>query len=107
MMRRGFFGFPKIKLLVVARRSQTHLVQQALDAGAVGYLLKTNGAAELSAAINTVLGGKTYLCADTTTAMFKSTTAKNTEDSAIRELPPREMEVLRLVVEGLRNKEIA
>jgi len=106
LIRRIHDAFPAVRILVVTGQLDARLVKQSLDAGASGYLLKTNGAEELLAAVETVISGKTYLCADTATLMVNGTTADPFRVPQV-ELPEREKQVLQLLVDGLRNKEIA
>ncbi len=98
-----------IKVLVLTGLVEPRFVDESLAAGAGGYLLKTNGGQELLAAIEAVLAGKTYLCVDTTTAMLRANHnfAPGQSGGLAAALSEREKQVLRLVVEGLRNKEIA
>ena len=100
---------PAIKIVVLTGHVDPKLAHDALKAGASGYLLKTNGAAELQTAIETVLGGKVFLCSATTTALVRVSSLSDVQKPAAPkiELPKREMQVLQLVVQGLRNKEIA
>ena len=86
--------YPTIKTIVLTGHLDPKFAGDALRAGASGYLLKTNGAGELIAAIKTVQLGQVYLCADTTSALFR-----NNQDSTRGEpaapkpvLPRRELE---------------
>jgi DNA-binding NarL/FixJ family response regulator len=101
--------YPAIKIVVLTGHVDPKFANDALKAGASGYLLKTNGAAELQTAIDTVLDGKVFLCSATTTALVRGSTLADAQKPAAPkiELPEREMQVLQFVVQGLRNKEIA
>jgi DNA-binding NarL/FixJ family response regulator len=74
-------------------------IQRSLQAGARGYLLKTMPPAELVEAIRQVHAGKKRIP--------PAVAARLAEHLADEALTPREVEVLRLVAEGGRNKEIA
>jgi DNA-binding NarL/FixJ family response regulator len=74
-------------------------MQRALEAGARGYLLKTMPPAELLDAIRQVHAGKKRIP--------PAVAAQLAEHLADEALTPREVEVLRLVAEGNRNKDIA
>ena len=102
-------AFPGMKVIVLTGHVDAKLANESLAAGAAGYLLKTNGAAELALALETVGKGQVYLCSATTTSLVRNTQmAAQTKASAEKSgLPEREMQVLKLVVRGLRNKEIA
>jgi DNA-binding NarL/FixJ family response regulator len=74
-------------------------IHRALKAGALGYASKSIGGAELLAAIEAVLEGRTYVA--------ESLRGRLEQRQSRSELSPRELEVLRHVVEGRSNKEIA
>jgi DNA-binding NarL/FixJ family response regulator/signal transduction histidine kinase len=88
------------RVLVMTTFAQDETVFQAVRLGARGYLLKDASAAELQAAIATVAGGGTLL---TPAAAGLLAERLHRPDA----LTAREREVLGLVAEGLRNKEIA
>jgi DNA-binding NarL/FixJ family response regulator len=98
--------YPGIKVLVVTGQLQAHYARDALQAGAAGYLLKTDGASEILGAIRAVLAGSIYLSAETTAvlAQLDRRLAPGATGSRFSE---REMEVLQLIVAGKRNKEIS
>ncbi len=100
---------PNVKVLVLTGHCDRKTIRSALNAGARGVLLKTNGHVELMGAIEAVLAGDVYLCGDAHAAL-DCTYSKADDDAAMllgTGLTPRERQVLRLVVDGFRNKEIA
>ncbi len=109
LTRRIHAAFPNLKVIVLTSNVDPRLASDALAAGARGYLFKTNGSKELLAAMETVLDGHTYVCADSSGAMVRAYQVGQRELSAEPKptLTAREHHVLRLVVQGLRNKEIA
>jgi DNA-binding NarL/FixJ family response regulator len=93
------------EVLVLTSFSDTSRIMAALDAGAVGYLLKDAEPAALLDGVRAVARGESPLDPKAARLLLRSRTA-TTDDDQI-ELSPRETEVLRLVVEGLLNKQIA
>jgi len=94
---------PELKVIVITGSLDPANPRKALQAGASGYLLKTNCAPQLAAAVEGVMRGQTYLCSDTAAVLVR----EGAGIPAGPALPPREQEVLQWVVRGLRNKEIA
>lgn len=89
---------PKARFIVLTTFDGDEDIYRALQAGAKGYLLKGMKADELTDAIRTVHGGKTRI---------PSVVAERlAERVSGTELTTREHEVLRLIVQGLSNKEI-
>jgi two-component system NarL family response regulator len=87
------------KVLVLSSYANEEEVYQALQAGASGYVLKDVGPGELTGAIRQVYSGKRWI-----QSCIQPILAER-EDR--HELTPRELEVLRLLVRGLTNREIA
>jgi two-component system, NarL family, response regulator len=87
------------KVLVLSSYANEEEVYQALQAGASGYVLKDVGPDELTGAIRQVYSGKRWI-----QSCIQPILAER-EDR--HELTPRELEVLRLLVRGLTNREIA
>lgn len=109
LTRRIHAAFANIKVIVLTSDGDPRLAGEALTAGACGYLFKTNGSKELLAAVKTVLAGEVYICAESSAAMVRAYQLGHRESPAEPKpaLSDREHHVLRLVVQGLRNKEIA
>lgn len=94
---------PKIQIIALTSFQEDELVQNALKAGAVGYLMKNVTARELAAAIKTAREGKITLSPEAAQALVRAT--QQTQETET--LTEREREVLRLMVDGLNNAEIA
>ncbi len=95
--------YPNIKVIALTSFREENLVQGALQAGAIGYLLKNVTAADLARAIRAAKAGKMTLSSEATEVLAQSvirTTPGN-------ELSDREREVLCLMTKGLNNNEIA
>ncbi|MBV8518982.1 MAG: response regulator transcription factor [Acidobacteria bacterium] len=98
-------ALPETKVVVLTRHAEKAYVQQVLQNGASGYVLKQTAGDELVSAIRTVLSGGTYLDPTVAGKMFESGTA--IRGAASDELTAREREVLTMVAYGHTNKEIA
>ena len=98
--------FPSIQVIVLTSFKEDELVEGALKAGAIGYLLKNVSADELADAIRSAHMGRPTLAPEATQALIKATGRKK-ESGICEELSPREKEVLRMMAEGLSNPEIA
>jgi DNA-binding NarL/FixJ family response regulator len=96
------------KILILTMHPDATLAQEALAAGASGYLLKSSPGSELKGALRDVLQGRTYLSPgvtrDAVEIMGRMTSIH--EDVWAR-LTPRQREVLQLLAEGKSHKEVA
>jgi DNA-binding NarL/FixJ family response regulator len=99
--RRILQKFPEIAILMLSMHSEETWVHQALDAGARGYILKSAVDMELVTAIRRVVEGEIVLDPQISRA---TTFLKGERNSG---LTVRELEVLKLIVAGKSNKEIA
>lgn len=98
----------KIKILILTIHNEIDYLTRAIDYGVNGYVLKDSEYEILRKAINTVYNGETYIQSKLRPLlkMKSDSTIKITSDID-ESLTKREMEVLKLVAEGLYNKEIA
>ena len=95
---------PHIQVIALTSFKEKELVQGALEAGAIGYLLKNVSADELADAIRAAHAGRPTLAPEAAQALIQTATQRSEPGY---DLTPREQEVLSLVVEGLSNPEIA
>lgn len=93
------------KAIVLTMHADPSLAVEALKTGASGFVLKEASGEELLTAIEAVLSGNTYL-ASALTKEIVTLMVGATEPSRV-ELTTQQREVLRLIVRGLRTKEIA
>ena len=98
--RRILEKFPETHVLMLSMHSEDTWVHQALDAGAHGYILKSAVDMELVTAIRRVVAGEIVLDPQ----VSRTTNLKGEGKSR---LTVRELEVLKLIVAGKSNKEIA
>jgi DNA-binding NarL/FixJ family response regulator len=92
------------EVLVLTSFSDTSRIVAAIDAGAVGYLLKDAEPCDLLDGVRAVARGESPLDPKAARLLLRS---RSSADAEHVELSPREVEVLRLVVDGLVNKQIA
>jgi NarL family two-component system response regulator LiaR len=95
---------PDTQIIALTSFKERELVQQALRAGAIGYLLKNVSIDELADAIRAAHLGKSTLAPEATQALIEATTQPPPPGF---DLTDREREVLGLMTEGLNNREIA
>ncbi len=98
--------FPEVQVIALTSFQEKQLIRDALQAGAIGYLLKNVSVEELTAAIRSAHAGQSALAPEAIQALLQDETdeADSVPDYS---LTPREMEVLVLLVEGLSNRQIA
>lgn len=96
--------FPQIQVIALTSFKEGDLIKNALEAGAIGYLLKNILADELAQAIRAAHSGRATLSPDATQAMVQN--AHQLPAPGI-DLTQREREVLTMMVEGLTNTQIA
>jgi NarL family two-component system response regulator LiaR len=95
---------PQVQVIALTSFREEELVQGALEAGAIGYLLKNASADELADAIRAAHAGQPTLAPEAAEALIHAATHL---PALGQDLTPREREVLALMVEGLRNAKIA
>ena len=96
--------YPQVKIIMLTSYPAVDLIQESLQAGAYGYLLKNASIEALADAIRSVHAGQPALAPEVTRALIRIKTGPLKPGS---DLSNREQEVLALIVEGLSNEEIA
>jgi len=96
--------WPHVQVVALTSFQDGDLVQQALQAGAIGYLLKNTNIQALTNAIRQAHAGKSTLAQEALQALVETT--QHPPESEVH-LTPRELEVLALMVEGLNNPAIS
>ena len=103
--------FPGVRVLVLSMLDNENYVARMLEAGALGYVLKNAAISEITHAIRTVAAGHPFLCTEIGLNMLQKAVSQS--GGPLPELPggadltARELEVLKLIAEGLTNAEIS
>jgi NarL family two-component system response regulator LiaR len=96
--------WPQVQIIALTSFQEKALVQEALQAGAISYLLKNVSVDELAQAIRAAYNGRPTLAPEAARALIQAVSQGPTPG---HDLTCREREVLTLMVEGLNNREIA
>ena len=96
--------YPQVKVIALTSFSEQNMVQGALHAGAIGYLQKNVTAKELGMAIRSAFVGKMTLSPEATQVLAQSVAQPQIHGE---QLTDRERDVLKCMVDGLNNNEIA
>ena len=97
-------SFPDIQVIILTSFKEENLIENALQAGAIGYLLKNVSADELAAAIRSAHIGRPTLAPEATQVLIKASSRRKAPGD---ELTAREKDVLKMMIDGLSNPEIA
>ncbi len=96
--------FPQVQVIALSSFKEGELVKKALEAGAIGYLLKNVSADELARAIRAADAGRATLSPEAAQTLVETA---NQPLAPGLDLTEREREVLALMIEGLNNTQIA
>lgn len=104
-------SFPSLPIIILTMHADPLLVEDAVAAGASGYLIKDSAPSELTFAIKEVLKGKTYISPIISNYQKNLPPLSSGKDvspaSPLVHLTQRQREILQLIAEGRSNKEIA
>jgi two-component system response regulator NreC len=106
--RRLLQHLPGVRVLILSVHEDIGLVREAIRSGAAGYIPKRAVKTDMINAIHTVLHGDLYVYPSMMRALLIETPKPSNSPAAQAEpLTPREIEVLKLVVKGYTNSQIA
>ena len=96
-----------IKVLVLTIHNEVEYLLRAVDIGINGYILKDSESSVLKKAIFAVHNGETYIQPSLSPLLNSKMIDRDVDKEKIKSLTRRELDVLKLLAEGLFNKEIA
>lgn len=107
--------YPRVHVIIVSMHGVGRFAEEAMRAGAKGFLMKDVAARELQEAIHVVMRGEIYLCRSVAQEVFNEYRQHLRGRYALGEkdpqeqvrLPPRQRQILQLIAEGNTSKEIA
>jgi DNA-binding NarL/FixJ family response regulator len=98
--------YPQVKTLIVSMHDTPDYVVQAMKLGISGYLTKYSAKEELMKAIRCILNGENYYSNEIAQVLLKGNLKEDNARARFQHLSKRELEVLKLLAEGLNSKEI-
>jgi DNA-binding NarL/FixJ family response regulator len=100
----------RAKILILTMHESDPLIREVLDAGARGYVLKTDASRDLVSAINAIRSNKTFFTAKVAQIVldgYLDKKPKKETENAQSRLTPRQREIVQLLAEGKSSKEVA
>jgi DNA-binding NarL/FixJ family response regulator len=98
---------PNSKILAVSLHTEPIYAKKIMQNGAMGYVTKNSTREEMFEAITQISLGKKYVCKEIKDKLSEQLTSNDDVAQTVRSLSVREIEIIRLVKEGLSSKEIA
>ncbi len=101
---------PRSEVLILSVHDSNYLIREVIDAGARGYLLKSDSDRELVAAVESLANHKPFFTAHATEMMlhgYAGDPGQNADREASQRLTAREREIVQLLAEGKTSKEVA
>jgi DNA-binding NarL/FixJ family response regulator len=98
---------PEIQCLMLTSFADDEALFQAIMAGASGYVLKQIKGADVVEAVRAVASGRSLLDPSVTARVLERLRSGSEEDELLARLSPQERNILRLIADGLTNRQIA
>lgn len=95
---------PASRICFLSMYTQPELMQQCMSAGADGYIIKDSSLQELASAIKTIGAGSSYVDPRVAAALLRRRSGSHVPYSS--QLSPRETDIIRLIAQGLSNRDI-
>lgn len=98
---------PESKIIAVSMHTMPAYAKRMLQLGAMGYVTKNSSKEEMIGAIIEVRNGKKYICEEVKNILAQQELDDSTEEGDLNNLSRRELDIIKLIKEGLSSKEIA
>lgn len=98
---------PESKIIAVSMHTMPAYAKRMLQLGAMGYVTKNSSKEEMITAIIEVVNGKKYICDEVKNILAQQELDEDTEVTDMNNLSRRELDIIKLIKEGLSSKEIA
>ena len=98
---------PRTEVLILTMHTSEILIRGALEAGARGYVLKSDAARDLVSGVHALIAHKPFLSPSVSGVVVDRFLKYSEEEVPRNSLTPREREVIKLLAEGKSNKEVA
>jgi len=105
--RRILASDPAARILILTAHESEQLVREVLEAGAQGYVLKSDAGRVLVAALQALLDGRPFFTSKVARLVLDGYLHNAAPDPGLRALSAREQEIVQLLAEGKSNKEVA
>jgi DNA-binding NarL/FixJ family response regulator len=100
-------SLPTTQVLIVTAHESEQLIREVLDAGALGYLLKSDAGALLVKAVESLLEGRPWFTSKVGHLVLEGYLRTRRDGAEVEPLSPRERHIVQLLAEGRSNKEVA
>lgn len=98
---------PESRVIAVSMHSMPAYAKKMLQLGAMGYVTKNSSKEEMITAIVEVNNGKKYICEEVKNILAQLELEEDSEEADMNALSRRELDIVKLLKEGLSSKEIA
>ncbi len=99
--------YPDLKILILTLHEDEALLRESIKSGASGYILKRAAESELISAIQIVMRGDMYIEPSMLRSFIQEQSqSANLEHESAEPLTPREIDVLKLIVQGYTNRQV-
>jgi DNA-binding NarL/FixJ family response regulator len=99
--------WPELKILVISMHSEKEIIAEIMLAEAEGYILKNAPKVELIDAINEISSGGVHYANEVMKIMLQRIKKTTVQERAIQQLTPRELEIVKLIVQEYSTLQIA